>query len=55
MGIFIGGLRPNIADGIHMFKPQCLKDATSLARMRDEQFSDREDNMTRETEKLNHN
>ncbi|GJS43524.1 hypothetical protein Tco_0568567 [Tanacetum coccineum] len=35
----IGGLKPEIAYGIRMFKPTNLKDATSLARMRDEQLN----------------
>ncbi|GJX51205.1 hypothetical protein Tco_0278050 [Tanacetum coccineum] len=35
----MGGLKPEIADGIRMFKPTNLKDATSLARMRDEQLN----------------
>ncbi|GJX51201.1 hypothetical protein Tco_0278046 [Tanacetum coccineum] len=36
---FMGGLKPEIADGIRMFKPTNLKDATSLARMRDKQLN----------------
>ena len=39
MGAFIGGLKPEIADGIRMFKPKSLKEAISLARMRDEQWN----------------
>ena len=39
VGTFIGGLRPEIAYGIRMFKPRTLKDAISLARMREEQLS----------------
>ncbi|GKB11729.1 hypothetical protein Tco_0845652 [Tanacetum coccineum] len=35
----MGGLKPKIEDGIRMFKPTNLKDATSLARMRDEQLN----------------
>ncbi|GKA16534.1 hypothetical protein Tco_0696281 [Tanacetum coccineum] len=35
----MGGLKPKIADGIRMFKPTNLKDATSLARMRDGQLN----------------
>ena len=38
MGTFIGGLKPDIAEGIRMFKPKSLKEAISLARMRDEQL-----------------
>ncbi|KAJ0020279.1 hypothetical protein Pint_30953 [Pistacia integerrima] len=36
---FIGGLNAEIADGIRMFKPQSLKDAINLARMRDDQLT----------------
>ncbi|GJX34170.1 retrovirus-related pol polyprotein from transposon 17.6 [Tanacetum coccineum] len=39
VGTFMGGLKHEIADGIRMFKPTNLKDATSLARMRDEQLN----------------
>lgn len=39
VGTFMGGLKDDIADGIRMFKPQTLKDAISLARMRDEQLT----------------
>ncbi|KAL5745583.1 hypothetical protein ACOSP7_026729 [Xanthoceras sorbifolium] len=35
---FMGGLKAEIADGIKMFKPKSLKEAISLARMRDEQL-----------------
>ncbi|KAL5743864.1 hypothetical protein ACOSQ2_026980 [Xanthoceras sorbifolium] len=35
---FMGGLKAEIADGIRMFKPKSLKEAISLARMRDEQL-----------------
>ena len=38
MGAFISGLKPEIADGIRMFKSKSLKEAISLARMRDEQW-----------------
>ena len=38
VGTFMGGLKPEIADGIRMFKPKSLKEAISLARMRDEQM-----------------
>ncbi|GJY24680.1 hypothetical protein Tco_0398338 [Tanacetum coccineum] len=37
VGTFMGGLKHEIGDG--MFKPTNLKDATSLARMRDEQLN----------------
>ena len=36
MGIFIGGLEPEITEGIQMFKPKTLKEAISLARMKDD-------------------
>nr|GEW04574.1 hypothetical protein [Tanacetum cinerariifolium] len=39
VGTFMGGLKPKIADDIRMFKPTNLKDATSLARIRDEQLN----------------
>ncbi|GJW07857.1 hypothetical protein Tco_1570280, partial [Tanacetum coccineum] len=39
VGTFMGGLKHEIGDGIRMFKPTNLKDATSLARMRDEQLN----------------
>jgi hypothetical protein len=38
VGTFMGGLKPEIAEGIHMFKPQSLKEAISLAHMKDEQM-----------------
>ena len=34
----MGGLKPEISEGIRMFKPKTLKEAISLARMRDEQL-----------------
>ena len=34
----MGGLKPEISEGIHMFRPQSLKEAISLARMRVEQL-----------------
>jgi hypothetical protein len=34
----MGGLKPEIAEGIRMFKPQSLKEAISLAHMKDEQM-----------------
>jgi len=33
------GLKIEISDGIRMFKPQTLKEAISLARMKDDQLS----------------
>ena len=39
VGTFMGGLKPEIADGIRMFKPKSLKEASSLARMRGEQLN----------------
>nr|TKR91483.1 hypothetical protein D5086_0000223020 [Populus alba] len=39
VGTFMEGLKPEIADGIRMFKPKSLKEASSLARMRDEQLN----------------
>ena len=39
MGTFMGGLEPEIAKGIQMFKPKTLKEAISLARMKDDQLS----------------
>ena len=38
VGTFMGGLKLEIAEGIRMFKPQSLKEAISLARMKDEQM-----------------
>lgn len=38
VGTFMGGLQPEISEGIRMFKPKTLKEAISLARMRDEQL-----------------
>jgi len=38
VGTFMGGLKPEIAEGIRMFKPQSLKEAISLTRMKDEQM-----------------
>ena len=32
----MGGLEPEIAEGIQMFKPKTLKEAISLARMKDD-------------------
>ncbi|KAF5468385.1 hypothetical protein F2P56_012540 [Juglans regia] len=39
IGTFMGGLKAEISDGIRMFKPQSLKEAINLARMRDEQLA----------------
>lgn len=39
VGTFMGGLNAEIADGIRMFKPKSLKEAISLARMREDQVS----------------
>ena len=36
VGTFMGGLEPEIAEGIRMFKPKTLKEAISLARMKDD-------------------
>ena len=33
VGTFMEGLKPEIVDGIRMFKPKTLKEAISLARM----------------------
>lgn len=38
IGSFMGGLRPEIAEAIRMFKPKTLKEAISLACMKDEQI-----------------
>jgi len=35
----MGGFKSEIADGIRMFKPRTLKEAISLAKMRDEQLA----------------
>eukprot|EP00261_Vitis_vinifera_P023282 XP_010655166.1 PREDICTED: uncharacterized protein LOC104880390 [Vitis vinifera] len=39
VGTFMGGLKPEVADGIRMFKPQSVKEAISLAKMRDDQLA----------------
>ena len=36
MGTFMGGLEPEIVEGIRMFKPKTLKEAISLAKMNDD-------------------
>ena len=38
VGTFMGGLKPELAEDIRMFKPKLLKEAISLARMRVEQL-----------------
>lgn len=38
-GTFMGGLKPEISEGIRMHRPKSLKDAISLARIREEQLS----------------
>ena len=42
VGTFMGGLKAEIVDGIQMFKPKSLKEAISLARIRDEQLNHHE-------------
>ena len=39
VGAFMGDFKPEIADGIRKFKSKSLKEAVSLARMRDEQWN----------------
>ncbi|GKB15513.1 hypothetical protein Tco_0849436, partial [Tanacetum coccineum] len=39
VGTFMAGLKPEIEDGIRMFKPTNFKDATILARVRDDQLN----------------
>ncbi|KAE8676551.1 hypothetical protein F3Y22_tig00111584pilonHSYRG00153 [Hibiscus syriacus] len=39
VGTFMGGLKPEVADGIRMFKPQSVKEEISLAKMKDDQFT----------------
>jgi hypothetical protein len=39
VGTFMGGLKVEISDAIRMFKPRTLKEAISLARMKDEQLT----------------
>ena len=34
---FMGGLNPEISDGVRMFKPKTLKEAINLARMQEDQ------------------
>ncbi|KAH9671354.1 hypothetical protein KPL70_017338 [Citrus sinensis] len=38
VGTFMGGLKPEISEEIQLFRPRTLKEAISLARMRDEQL-----------------
>lgn len=39
VGTFMGGLKPEISEEIRMFRPKTLKEAISLARMKDEQLT----------------
>ncbi|KAH9671355.1 hypothetical protein KPL70_017339 [Citrus sinensis] len=39
VGTFMGGLKPEIAEDIRMFRPRTLKEAISLARMKDDQIT----------------
>ena len=39
VGTFMGGLKTDISDGIRMFKPQTLREAIGLARMKDDQLA----------------
>ncbi|KAH9696914.1 hypothetical protein KPL71_023390 [Citrus sinensis] len=39
VGTFMGGLKPEIAEDIRMFRPRTLKEAISLARMKDDQIA----------------
>lgn len=39
VGTFMGGLKPEISEEIRLFRPRTLKEAISLARMRDEQMT----------------
>ena len=36
VGTFMGGLEPEIAEGIWMFKPKTINEAISLGRMKDD-------------------
>ena len=38
IGMFMGRLTMEIAEAVRMFKPESLKDAFSLARMKDDQI-----------------
>ena len=38
VGTFMGGLKPEIAESIRMFKPKSLKETISLACIRDDQL-----------------
>lgn len=38
VGSFMGGLKPEIAEDIRLFRPRTLKDAILLARIKDEQL-----------------
>ncbi|KAH9685457.1 hypothetical protein KPL70_013962 [Citrus sinensis] len=39
VGTFMGGLKPEISEEIRLFRPKTLKEAISLARMKDEQIA----------------
>ncbi|CAL1391412.1 unnamed protein product [Linum trigynum] len=39
VGTFLGGLKPEIAEGIRIFNPRTLREAISLARVREEQLA----------------
>ncbi|KAH9753704.1 hypothetical protein KPL71_015173 [Citrus sinensis] len=39
VGTFMGGLKPAISEEIRMFRPKTLKEAISLARMKDDQLT----------------
>ncbi|KAH9650339.1 hypothetical protein KPL70_026342 [Citrus sinensis] len=39
VGTFMGGLKPEIAEDIQMFRPRTLKEVISLARMKDDQIT----------------
>lgn len=39
VGTFMGGLKPEIADNIRLFKPKSLKEVINFARMWDEQVN----------------
>ncbi|CAL9238536.1 unnamed protein product [Arabidopsis halleri] len=38
IGTYVGGLNPEIADSVRMFRPKSLKEVLNLARMRDDQM-----------------
>ena len=39
VGMFMGGFKAEIADGIRMFRPQTVKETISLAKMKDDQVT----------------